>query len=117
MLLVFLGGLLFAAAPALSQEVRDRERAAPQEPSASESTSPNLPEWAEPSDPSTAQQSGTKNDSYSSSSDGTVQTRAPSVPGDPDQVPVDGGLALLAAAGAGYAVRRLRKEEEEEDPA
>ena len=26
----------------------------------------------------------------------------------PDQVPVDGGLALLAAGGAGYAIKKLR---------
>jgi hypothetical protein len=30
-------------------------------------------------------------------------------PGTPTRVPVDGGLALLAAAGAAYAVRRLRR--------
>lgn len=28
---------------------------------------------------------------------------------DPPPVPVDGGLSLLALAGAGYAARRLRK--------
>jgi hypothetical protein len=48
-----------------------------------------------------------------------MQTKdAPSLPGSPDQVPVDGGLALLAAAGAGYAVRKLNQDEEDdEDPA
>ena len=34
---------------------------------------------------------------------------APSPPGDPSPVPVDGGLALLALAGAGYAAHRLRR--------
>ena len=32
----------------------------------------------------------------------------PSPPVDAPPVPVDGGLVLLAAAGAGYAARRLR---------
>jgi hypothetical protein len=32
-------------------------------------------------------------------------------------VPVDGGLAFLAAAGAGYAVRKLNEEDEDgEEP-
>jgi len=48
-----------------------------------------------------------------------MQTQdAPTLPASPDQVPVDGGLALLAAAGAGYAVRKLNEDEDdEEDPA
>jgi len=29
-------------------------------------------------------------------------------PGDPDSVPVDGGLTLLAAAGIGYGVKKIR---------
>lgn len=33
----------------------------------------------------------------------------PVFPGNPDQVPVDGGLGLLAAAGGAYAWRKLRK--------
>ena len=46
-----------------------------------------------------------------------METNGPP-PGDVP-VPVDGGLALLAAAGAGYAVRRLSEEEEdgEDEPA
>lgn len=32
----------------------------------------------------------------------------PMLPGGPDQVPIDGGLALLAAAGGGYAIKKLR---------
>ncbi len=34
-------------------------------------------------------------------------------PGDPDPVPVDGGASLLAAAGIGYGLRRLRKKKAE----
>jgi len=32
----------------------------------------------------------------------------PGLPSPPDQVPIDGGLALLAAAGGGYAIKKLR---------
>lgn len=32
----------------------------------------------------------------------------PFLPGNPDQAPIDGGLALLAAAGGGYAIKKLR---------
>ncbi|MCH8494201.1 MAG: hypothetical protein LAT57_01045 [Balneolales bacterium] len=33
----------------------------------------------------------------------------PALPGMPDQAPIDGGIALLAAAGGAYAWKRLRK--------
>lgn len=39
----------------------------------------------------------------------------PPPPPAPEQVPIDGGLALLAAAGAGYAVRKLRRRSEKGD--
>ena len=32
----------------------------------------------------------------------------PGLPGNPSQVPIDGGLGLLAAAGGAYAVKKLR---------
>lgn len=32
----------------------------------------------------------------------------PGLPGAPNQAPIDGGLGLLAAGGAAYAVRKLR---------
>lgn len=32
----------------------------------------------------------------------------PSFPDNPEQIPVDGGLALLTAAGAGYALKNFR---------
>ncbi len=31
------------------------------------------------------------------------------VPGDPDNVPIDGGLSLLIAAGLGYGANKLKK--------
>jgi hypothetical protein len=41
-------------------------------------------------------------------------TSNPGTPSDPSQVPL-GGAEWLAAAGAAYALNRLRKEEGEED--
>ena len=32
----------------------------------------------------------------------------PGLPGTPPQVPIDGGLGLLAAAGGAYAIKKLR---------
>ena len=40
---------------------------------------------------------------------------SPDPPSDPEQVPVDGGLGWLAAAGAAYAANRLRKSREASD--
>jgi len=33
----------------------------------------------------------------------------PPPPGKPQQTPVDGGLAILAVAGGGYAIKKLRE--------
>ena len=38
-----------------------------------------------------------------------AQPPPPTLPNMPDQAPVDGGLGLLAASGAAYAWRKLRK--------
>ncbi len=46
-------------------------------------------------------------------SDGVQMNMTP--PSDPNKVPVDGGLAWLLAAGAGYAAHRLRKKEDDAD--
>lgn len=40
-----------------------------------------------------------------------AQVPPPNLPGSPDQAPIDGGLAILAAAGGAYAWRRLRSAE------
>jgi hypothetical protein len=37
-----------------------------------------------------------------------VVAQPPGLPGTPDQAPIDGGLTLLAAAGGGYAIKKLR---------
>lgn len=47
--------------------------------------------------------------------DGTMRDNGPGLPSAPTQVPVDGGLALLAAAGAAYAANKLRRRDGEED--
>lgn len=74
--------------------------------------SSNLPDWAKPADPS----SNDIRREEGASLEGSLEPKAPPPGGEP--VPVDGGLALLAAAGAGYAVRKLKEgEDEDEDPA
>lgn len=40
-----------------------------------------------------------------------AQPPPPALPGAPTQAPIDGGLAVLAAAGGTYAWRRLRTAE------
>ena len=35
---------------------------------------------------------------------------APTLPDDPENVPIDGGLSLLVAAGVGYAVKRKKEQ-------
>jgi hypothetical protein len=60
----------------------------------------NLPDWARTDDGA-----GTTSDELSG---GAVTNAGPGLPGPPNRVPVDGGLVLLALAGAGYATRRLR---------
>ena len=57
----------------------------------------SLPDWAAPS-PAPAMRSD----------EGPLET-GPNPPPPPPPVPIDGGLTLLAAAGAGYAVRKLRR--------
>ena len=57
----------------------------------------SLPGWAAPAAPEAPP-------------DGEVAALPPSPGAPPAQVPIDGGLALLAIAGAGYAARRLRSE-------
>ena len=54
----------------------------------------SLPDWAAPSAPT--------------ASDSPPPSVVPDPPGPPAGVPIDGGLGLLALAGAGLAARRLR---------
>ncbi len=65
----------------------------------------DLPEWARPSQGGpafgTAKEGGIGDTPWSNA--------GPGLPGAPNRVPVDGGLVLLALAGAGYATRRLRR--------
>jgi hypothetical protein len=109
------------AQPAIAQSYQDegprytnspqKERSSPQSSSPSGSSS-NLPNWAEPSQ---------SRDDFSSSAGAGAKAMEPPPPGPPGgggpppQVPVDGGLALLAAAGAGYAVRKLDGDGEGQD--
>lgn len=38
-----------------------------------------------------------------------VAISQPSFPDDPDQIPVDGGVALMFAAGSVYAIKKIRQ--------
>lgn len=61
----------------------------------------SLPSWADPVGPAATTTPPGPGDGGPGGGPGT--------PGDPGQeVPIDGGLGLLALAGAGYAARRLR---------
>jgi hypothetical protein len=72
--------------------------------------STRLPSWAEPSG------SGTVGSGFRGSSDlGAQSNDTGPLPDPPPEIPVDGGLSLLALAGAGYAARKLRQSSDEED--
>ena len=104
------------AQPVIAQSYQERsqsrkhlqQRWAEPQPSPSSSSPSSLPDWAEPSQSQGESFSGT-------GVNGKATTNAPPPPPPPPQVPVDGGLALLAAAGAGYAVRKLNEDDEGED--
>jgi hypothetical protein len=70
--------------------------------------STRLPSWAEPTRPDGGQLEPRDTDP------GPI-TNGPPPPETP--IPVDGGLSLLALAGAGYAARKLRQSSHEEDEA
>lgn len=72
-----------------------------------------VPDWAKPSDGSSIGDSQAPSEKRPPRSviEEEMETKAPP-PGD-EPIPVDGGVALLAAAGAGYAVRKLKEDEEE----
>ena len=64
-------------------------------------TAQSLPDWAAPSSPPPTFEE-------------PPAEAVPTLPGDPTQVPVDGGLGLLALLGVGYAARKLRLRRDEE---
>lgn len=112
--ILILLGFLFVAEEPVSAQSRQKSNPShlrddsegPQE----ASSPPNVPDWAEPSQ---------SRNGYSTSGrlESGVQKNVapPGLPSDPQQLPVDGGLAFLAAAGAGYAVRKLKEEGQGED--
>ena len=109
-ILAVAGMCFFFASPALSQAYQggEGERARGQS-SPAPAHSFNLPDWAKPAEPSP----NYSEQSQGADLDGSMRTKAPPPGGEP--VPVDGGLALLAAAGAGYAVRKLGKDDDDSD--
>lgn len=57
-----------------------------------------VPSWAAPS----------ASNPYESNGPAIEAVDGPGLPGNPTPVPLDGGLGLLALAGAGYAAKKLR---------
>jgi hypothetical protein len=107
-----LGLLATMSTPVMGQASQSHRQIHPEDQNRSPTRPSQLPDWAEPANPSESNY-----ESVSPLDDG-VQTNQPGLPGDdPDQVPVDGGVFFLAAAGAGYAVRKLNRTEDEDGPA
>ena len=106
------GLFLLAAGPAQAQAP---ERAPAQEHrSPSQTGNPagtGVPGYAEPADPPS---SFGPPSTGANTPGGMAQTNAPGTPSDPNQVPL-GGAEWLAAAGAAYALNRLRDDESDED--
>jgi hypothetical protein len=73
--------------------------------------STRLPSWAEPA----PRKDGSVRGPAGELDEPT--TNAPVFDPPQQEVPVDGGLSLLALAGAGYAARKLRQSSDEEDEA
>ena len=99
--LLGLTAVLLLAAPANAQP-SERQRVAP---------SPNVPgatvpDWAESEAPLP---------SPGSPPSARPKNTVPAPPSSPSQAPVDGGLGWLAAAGAAYAISRLRRRSESTD--
>ena len=63
----------------------------------------SVPDWA----------AAPSSDASTVDSESKLGPGPPPPPPPPPGVPVDGGLALLALAGAGYAARRLREQKPE----
>lgn len=62
-----------------------------------------VPEWAAPA----------MDNPYESNGPAIEAVDGPGLPGTPAAVPLDGGLSLLALAGAGYAAKKLRDRRED----
>ena len=77
-----------------------------------------LPSSAEPSRPSSSfgqRPGGSNTPGGANAPGGTAQTNDPGTPGDPTQDVPLGGAEWLAAAGAAYALNRLRRSQGAED--
>ena len=74
---------------------------------ADEPSSTRLPDWA---DSGSFDEDGAERYDFGAE----MQLDPPDLPGPRPQVPVDGGLSLLALAGAGYAAHKLRRRDDED---
>jgi hypothetical protein len=101
-------GVLALSTTPVQGQVPDLSQSSSEKPTHSS----QLPDWAEPASPESGSNFSTEHRASSrGSGPGELRTKAPPPGGEP--IPVDGGLALLAAAGAGYAVRRLNQGDNE----
>ena len=118
MLVVGSGALAPPAAAQSSWERSSDDRDTPaqyEQPNMPDPAGSGVPEWARDSDqPFGGFQDET--DGSIGAFDTDMNSFTPDPPDDPSRIPVDGGLTLLALAGAGYAARRLRSREEEPRP-
>ena len=76
---------------------------------ADEPSSTRLPDWA---DSGSFDEDGAERYDFGAE---MQQEDPPIFPGPPNQVPVDGGLSLLALVGAGYAAHKLRRRDEDDN--
>ena len=113
LLLIATSGMLVTEATAQSawgsaSPDQQDERTQYESPRADDPAGTGVPDWAD---------SGSSGDFQRGSEEpigfGPEMNQGPGLPGDPPQVPVDGGLSLLALAGAGYAARKLRNRDDE----
>lgn len=109
LILLVAAGFLFLTVPAAQGQGHQGREIAQDRPS-DPTHSTQLPDWAEPAAPSSRSNARSKG-----GVDESFRTNSPPPPPPQPPVPVDGGIALLAAAGAGYAVRKLNQDDEEDD--
>ena len=87
-------------------------QSAPARPGGSDPAGTRLPSYAQPSNPPSS--FGQPPGGNSSSGQAQTSSSAPGTPGQPAQAPL-GGAEWLAAAGAAYALNRLRKNGDDEE--
>jgi len=106
-LALLVAGIQPSAVEAQVSDRPDRDREVLNQQDRRPDASTRLPAWAEPD---TRERSARGQDTRRTP--GPI-TNAPPPGGEP--IPVDGGLSLLALAGAGYAARKLRQSSDDDE--